>query len=289
MTLLLSPSSIWLCGSQIPQQSMEIAASERNSNRSVDPKVELYSTRNSRAALSSVAKIPGREGSHTTRYSAIRKRAYRRARRRAEQHGGTYCRGRWMSAAALGTKCSADLPHKVVFVPPKAFQTSVKRNERLRVRCYNLGGINGPVYDHLHFWLTTECRDDIVMLQELHWGCGHTEATWTVQGWSPVVSVDPLQSYAGVGVLISGRVTSPDNISFTSCLPGRLSHIRCPTDTKTLDVIAGYRWCDPRAGQLLQRRSGISSALGRSCMASPPEILSLLEQTLKHTVGPSLA
>ena len=228
------------------------AAMESAGSRSADPRVELYSTRGSRVASHGATKIPGGENSHTTRYSAIRKRAYRRARRRAEQNGGTYYRGKWMSASALGTHSSAA---KQQDGPPKRWlkrwldaAASPKSTARLRVRCYNMGGVNAPVYDHLHFWLTTTCTDDIVILQELHWGCGRTKATWTVPGWSLVISADPLQRYAGVGVAISHRVADSDHISFKSCLPGRLLHARCVTADKTLDVIAGYQWVRSDSG-----------------------------------------
>ncbi|CAE7467604.1 unnamed protein product [Symbiodinium sp. KB8] len=63
-----------------------------------------------------------------------------------------------------------------------------------------------------------------------------------------VVSADPQQRYAGVGILISNRVAAPDDISYTSSLPGRLLHVRCTTTGKTLDVIAGYQWVRTEGG-----------------------------------------
>ncbi|CAE7294995.1 unnamed protein product [Symbiodinium microadriaticum] len=143
-------------------------------------------------------------------------------------------------------------------------QATGRPTARLRVRSYNLGGVSGPVYDHLHFWLTTACKEDVVILQELHWGCGRTEATWTIPGWSMVVSADPQQRYAGVGILISNRVAAPDDISYTSSLPGRLLHVRCTTTGKTLDVIAGYQWVRTEGGTAAstEKRSKFWMSLG---------------------------
>ena len=225
LTLLLSPSFFWLCGSQIPQQGMVHAAMESAGSRSADPRVELYSTRGSRVASHGAAKIPGEENSHTTRYSAIRKRAYRRARRRAEQNGGTYYRGKWMSASALGTHSSA------------AKQQDGPQPGRSECSC-----LRPPAF------LVNDDMHGRRRAQELHWGCGRTEATWTVPGWSLVISADPLQRYAAVGVAISHRVADSDHISFKSCLPGRLLHARCVTADKTVDVIAGYQWVRSDSG-----------------------------------------
>ena len=241
------------------QQSRELREKQGR-----DPRVELCPTGSSRAAQSRVAKPPGPEDSHTVRYSAVRKRAFRRARRRAEQHGGTYYHGRWMSAEALGTRSVGTSQTMASAKPRPIQQAKCRPTARLRVRSYNLGGVSGPVYDHLHFWLTTACKDDVVILQELHWGCGRAEATWTIPGWSMVVSADPQQRFAGVGILISNRVAAPDNISYTSSLPGRLLHVRCTTTGKTLDVIAGYQWVRTEGGTAAttEKRSKFWMSLG---------------------------
>ena len=55
---------------------------------------------------------------------------------------------------------------------------------RLRVRSYNAGGLTVETYDYLYDWLVHRCREDIVILQELHWGCGRADNTWAIPGWN---------------------------------------------------------------------------------------------------------
>ena len=229
----------------------------------VDPRVELLTTRSSEAVLSGAAKTTGSYTGRATQHSVIRKRAYRRARRRAEQAGGTFYRGRWMSAESLGTVLRS--PDQADTRPrPKQDLAPNRQNPRLRVRSYNVGGVTSAVYDYLHHWLTTECQDDVLILQELHWGCGRSKSTWQIPGWLIVVSADAAHRFTGVGVAISTRVVSSDLVNFRTVIPGRLLHVRCSDEKKTLDIIAGYQWVRSETGakSTQEQRSFFWSQLG---------------------------
>ena len=163
LALLKSPVELQLCGSQIPQRGkMNRRLSMRDAGP-VDPRVELLTTRSSEAVLSGAAKTTGSYTGRATQHSVIRKRAYRRARRRAEQAGGTFYRGRWMSAESLGTVLRN--PEQTDTRPrPKQDLAPSRQHPRLRVRSYNVGGVTSAVYDYLHHWLTTECQDDVLII-----------------------------------------------------------------------------------------------------------------------------
>ena len=145
-----------------------------------------------------------------------------------------------MGTECRGTSDGAALPIKA--------ETRTARSEawtaqpRLRIRCYNVGGVTSEVYDHLQQWLLQKCQDDIVILQELHWGCGKHESQWRIPGWNFYVTADAQHRHSGVAVIISERVARGDEISFCTWIPGRQLHVRCAGPRLTLDVIAGYQW-----------------------------------------------
>jgi len=264
-TPLESPATLWLCGSQIPQRDADIAAMNYNASSPVDPRVELCPTRSSQVVpVTGASKIIGESTGHAKLYSAVRKRAYRRARRRAELHGGTMYRGQWMSAIALGTTHAAAADNSGVQPRDRPVKLERTTTTRLRIRSYNASGLTGPVYDYLHYWLTTECQEDVVILQELHWGCGRGEAAWQIPGWTVIVSASPDNRCAGVGVFISTKVVPGDLVSFRTCIPGRLLHVRCTDESKTLDIIAGYQWVRTDGGDkcTADRRSHFWTQLG---------------------------
>ena len=149
--------------------------------------------------------------------SKIRKRAFRRARRRAEVHGATWYRGAWRSAQSLGTtseqrpetnkqSAAQRLP---VQRPPLAARP------RLRTMTYNLGGLDPTSYVFCD-WLQRQQDADIVFAQELHWGCGKTESSWNIGGWHAIICPDPASRYSGVGIFISARVAAPEQIAYNT-------------------------------------------------------------------------
>ena len=234
---------IQLQGSQFPWPA-PLAAISDDATGLVNPRVGPLATRGLEAlSVLDEAKISGGHANNNMQLNAMRKRAYRRAKRRAEAKGATWYRGRWMTAQELGTT-SLEQQQQTPRPKPTArpFQDTWTEQPRLRVRSYNVGGVTSEVYDHLHHWLLHQCTDDIVILQELHWGCGRHEAHWRVPGWLFYVSADERQRFSGVAVLVSERVASADQTTYCTWLPGRLLHVRCVSTKVTLDVIAGYQW-----------------------------------------------
>ena len=75
---------------------------------------------------------------------------------------------------------------------------------------------------------------DIVLVQELHWGCGQDEGTWMIGSWKAVVSADPSNRYCGMCVFISPKLQA--DISHCVWIRGRLLHVRCETSKVTLDA-----------------------------------------------------
>ena len=178
-----------LDGSQFPSPPGLDAPFSRNIEEG-SPRVGLISTHSPEA--SSGVKTSGTGHRPAASYSNARKRAYRRARRRAEISGGTIYRGGWRTAHGLQTTYrGCTLP----VVRPVVAQSRQRPAHRLRVMTYNIGGFSGETYAVFCRWLTTQI--DIIMVQETHWGLGRNEGRWQVGSWT-VVSPDPQCRYAGV-------------------------------------------------------------------------------------------
>ena len=211
----------------------------------VDPRVGRI-TADRRGVLSTLGvsgtKHSG-EGKQTTSAPHwTRKRALRRARNRAERNNGTMYRGQWHTPEALGV-CSRFLETSGRRASVGVQQpTSRIGARRLRFVSYNVGGLDQTAYDIFKKWLSELCLADIVVVQELHFGCGHEDAQWCMDsGWQAYTTADAGNRCAGVGIFLAPWLTKDASISPCTWSPGRLLHVRCETARLTLDVIGSYQ------------------------------------------------
>ncbi|OLP81296.1 hypothetical protein AK812_SmicGene38185 [Symbiodinium microadriaticum] len=93
------------------------------------------------------------------------------------------------------------MAHRVVTWGPSIFLYRLEN----AVLTYNIGGISGEAYPVFCDWLVRQREADIVLVQELHWGCGQTEGTWLIGKWQAVVSADPANRFCGVGICSRGK------------------------------------------------------------------------------------
>ncbi|CAE7035064.1 unnamed protein product [Symbiodinium sp. CCMP2592] len=250
----------------------------------IDPRVVPRPTASTGA--SSGVKNSGAGEAMAAPLSTIRKRAFRRARRRAELKGATWYRGEWRSAHSLGT--SPDTA-SVSTAPTRPAQPARTRTApRLRVMTYNMGGLDPASYDVFCDWLQQQRDTDIILAQELHWGCGKDEASWTIGGWHAIISPDPKQRYSGTGVFVSGRVASSDQIAYNTIIPGRLLHVRCTRQAVTLDLIAGYQhvWQEKRKDAVAKQRHTFWTRLGVLLHSLPVRNLLIMGCDLNSGIKP---
>ncbi|CAE7281246.1 unnamed protein product [Symbiodinium sp. CCMP2592] len=234
-----------------------------------DPRVESHPTLGSGVLpTAGTTKTSGGTANCSTMHTRARKRAFRRARHRAATQGGTFYRGKWHTASDLGVTERRDKEQPSP-VRPNRGALPWTSSPRLKVRSYNAGGITAESYDRLCHWLTTSCQEDIVILQEIHWGCGREDGTWSLPGWNFFVSADPAQRYSGVCVIISQRLGAATKASFCTWIPGRLLQVRLCTDRATMDIVAGYQWTGPHDPAVQEKRSFYWSQLSRLLHAIP--------------------
>ena len=145
----------------------------------IDPRVGSFSTQDPGAA--SAVKLSGKGGNTAAPWSAARKRA----------------RGKWYTATeSVAHSHRLEMPAR----RPEAI--------RLRVMTYNIGGICATTYDVFCEWLLKQGKADIIVLQELHHGCGKQENRWKIGPWTALISPDAKSRYSGVGVFVHSRVCS---------------------------------------------------------------------------------
>ena len=276
---IILQSFFWLRRSQFRRPSFG-KMNTREESCSVNPRVGFHSTLNPGAAAFSVAaKNIGGKSSNSITHSDSRKRAFRRARRRAELRSGTEYRGRWFTAQELGTEARPlALLGNVAEGRAGPAKQPWQARPRHRIRSFNVGGISAEVYDNLHHWLLHRARDDIIILQEVHWGLGRGEGSWSIPGWTFVVSADPKNRYCGVCVIVSDKVATKDRLTYQVCIPGRLLHVRCFGDRATLDVAACYQWVWQTQGseKIAESRSLFWQKLGSLLQGIPQRNLVLI-------------
>ena len=189
-------------------------------------------------------------------FSAVRKRSFRRAIRRAQQSetSSTMYRGRRMilrsASTANGIEPREGGPpqHRLVRAP-------ASRGPRLRVCSYNVRGLDTAAFDLLMNWLH-RCPYDIVVLQEIHHGMGRDSNQWTSKGWRLLTSVDPACRFQGIAVILRTWLAPEYDIRFHEIQLGRLMHVRVDLRQTALDIVGVYQyaWTMDSSKQVLDKR-----------------------------------
>ncbi|CAE7797071.1 unnamed protein product [Symbiodinium sp. CCMP2592] len=215
-----------------------------------------------------------------------RKRAHRRAKRRAEQAGGTWYRGSWHSAVALGVAPTTGRPNQptaTVKSPPCG-----RARPRLKVMSYNIGGFTSEVYDTFVDWLDTRCQADLVLVQETHWGLGKEERRWLLPNWLVISSPNAGNRYSGVAVFARRSVFEDNQMSHVIWIPGRLLHVRYDSPRAKLDIVVGYQTVRQKASDVKtqQRRHAFWTKLGLLLQGIPARNVLVLGADLNTACRP---
>ena len=162
------------------------------------------------------------------------KRSYKRAQKRATEHGITWYRGQWMTASQLGTQHEG---HRSV--PPKTQNVSVStghKRKRLTTMCWNSGGLPAADWDWLQHWLNRQSID-VIAVQESHWPFTNE---WQQRDFYCLHSGCHSRS-GGLLTMISKRLCPSGAISWNEPIPGRLMHIRIHGQNRSIDIVNAYQ------------------------------------------------
>ena len=163
------------------------------------------------------------------------KRAFRRARNRAREHGGTWYRGKWCTASMLERTHGSAAPQT-----RPATRTGHKHaRTRLRVLTLNVGILSTDAYDELMTTLATQRRWDVVMLQETGW---KMEKMYSTAEWHVVCSGQKDDKNSGVITMIARRLCDAEHLRFQTPKPGRILHVQITQSFQTFDVVNVYQF-----------------------------------------------
>ena len=178
---------------------------------------------------------------HQKNGSRVGKRSFRRAQQRALREGRALYRGRWYKAAQICFPKSNDTPtakrQKPLQYGKKAGEE--RRAGRLKVFSWNAGGLSIGQLDELLAW-AEQTSYDLVFVQETRW---RHESTWETSSFLCLHSGENKlgNSWCGLLLLISKRVTTSPLVRWTSIIPGRVMHVRLQDKYGTMDLVNCYQ------------------------------------------------
>ena len=175
------------------------------------------------------------------------KRALLRAqsRARASPFGGTWYRGRFLSAKQLGTDRS-DEANKI-----RETRNEMPRTQssapRLRIATWNCGSL-GNKYQEVLYWLKSEYREgrpvDILAVQETGWKMDMEYKTAQDDRLDPqwfIINSGSGSTEGGVLFFISTKLVKSDDIRWVALHDGRALHVRLML-SPPLDLLNVYQY-----------------------------------------------
>ncbi|CAE6945369.1 unnamed protein product [Symbiodinium sp. CCMP2592] len=181
-------------------------------------------------------------------------------------------------------KCTHELGREHIVERDGALNSAEAR--ATEVRSFNAGGLTAESYDYLCYWLQHKCQDDIIILQELHWGCGRSDSSWAIPGWTFYITADSQQRFSGTGVILSSRLAMSAAVTYCTWVPGRLLQVRCCSPKVTLDIVAGYQWTNLSDASTKERRSHFWGQLSRLLHSIPQRNMVVLGADLNTRCAP---
>ena len=168
--------------------------------------------------------------------NSVRKRSYRRAVKRAVQHGYSWYRGQILTTSQISAKhietVTSEKHHSKIPIPTKSH---TPKGQRYSCFSWNIGGLSLANWDALQLWFSSQDWD-VIHLQETHWR--HT-STWTQRHYYCLH--DGCDRGGGLLTLISRKFCSMDEVTWHSVVPGRLQHIRIHLKGRSLDLLNCYQ------------------------------------------------
>ena len=198
-------------------------------------------------------------------HSAVNKRSFKRACRRAIRHGSSHYHGKHMtihdfpSGLIQRLQKEAQPQHRA----PLTFTTSPR--DRLTCLHWNPGGLSQSTWLEVKHWLQMN-PVDLVVISETRWSFS---STWQDKAWLYVHSATQDHKSGGILIMVSRRIAQPEQIGYNAIVDGRLVHLRVHYDNRALDVLAIYQHVDSRTSLSAQKRAQVWDALHQALQRMP--------------------
>ena len=209
--------------------------------------------------------------------NSVRKRSYRRAVKRAVQHGYSWYRGQILTTSQISAKhietVTSEKHHSKI---PVSTKSHTPKGQRYSCFSWNIGGLSLANWDALQLWFSSQDWD-VIHLQETHWR--HT-STWTQRHYYCLH--DGCDRGGGLLTLISRKFCTMDEVTWHSVVPGRLQHIRIHMKGRSLDLLNCYQHV--RHHQNIESRNQYWQSLNDTLSSIPNRNLLLLSGDLNTSV-----
>ena len=175
--------------------------------------------------------------------SAVHKRSYRRACRRALRDGraGYTYHGRVLHLRDFPDRLIHELqrqdlkqtPLQTNRLPSQAYN----RHSRIQIFHWNPGGMAQGKFLEFKWWLRNSSYD-MVVLTETRWSFDNQ---WADDHWSYIHSSSKERQTGGILIMISKRLARSEMLGFDPIIPGRLVHVRIHFERRAIDLLTTYQ------------------------------------------------
>ena len=201
------------------------------------------------------------------RRTAVQKRSFQRACKRAATAGFAWYRGSLIPFNAfprlMRERClshSQSSPPKVPTVSSKPLPKG-----RMNIGNCNVGGLAKPRLQEIQHW-ALQHHIDVLVLTETRWSFS-TE--WSDSNWHLIHTGTQTDRADGILVLIRRSLCTTDSIGLAEVLPGRILHLRIETRNRAFDLVACYQFSDTRQLHRNHQRAAFWKALDAHAQTLP--------------------
>ena len=187
----------------------------------------------------------------TPSHTAVQKRSFKRACKRALRYGSTMYHGIIYTPADFPSQLLDKMQWPARNIRDKAKPIQQHRTAaRLRLLCWNSGGMSQGKLLELRLWLCHQSYD-IIILPETKWSYNRC---WEDEKWHYIHSATETPRVGGILIMIAKSLISAENIGYDAVVPGRLLHVRLHYVRHAIDVIAVYQHAETSSHHHIQQR-----------------------------------
>ena len=184
-------------------------------------------------------------------YTAVQKHSFKRACKRALRYGSTMYHGKVYTPADFPPQLLHSM--KTPATGLKELTTPVtlhRKAARLRLLCWNSGGMSQGKLLELRLWLCQQPYD-VVILPETKWSYNRC---WQDEKWHYIHTATETSRVGGILIMIARSLISAEHIGYDAVVPGRLLHVRLHYVRHAIDLIAVYQHAAASSYQHIQQR-----------------------------------
>ena len=191
--------------------------------------------------------------------TAVHKRSFRRACKRALIKGASMYHGRLLTISDFPAGLIAK--QRAALTAPqtgtRAMPSLPTKHPRINILTWNPGGMSASSLIELRAWLRHQ-PIDVVVLPETRWGY---DRCWNDDKWAYIHTASTEPRSGGILVMLAKRLIQPENLGFEVVQAGRILHVRLHFQTYNIDLVGVYQFSDNGTSITRDKRQGLWKTL----------------------------